>query len=126
MNRTLTITIDPDWRQQLRDAGALAEAGIASGQYQGEYLNFATPALLWSRITESRWEIVSSLLGQGEVSEEELALRLKRDLAQVHEDSEVLLELGLLEKTESGDLCCPYQRIHVEMTLTPPLLAKAA
>jgi len=43
MSRTLTITVEPDWKKDLRHFGALAQKGIDTGQYQGEYLNFATP-----------------------------------------------------------------------------------
>jgi len=126
MNRRLSITIDSDWQQQLRDAAVLAEKGIETGQYQGEYLNFATPALFFGQMTAHRWNILTCLLGHGAVGVRELARQLGREVKRVHEDTKVLVELGLLEKNGRGALSCPYEHIHIDMSLTPPALAKAA
>jgi len=124
--RTLIISIEPDMDVYMAQFAERAENGLASGQYQGEYLNFPTPAQFFSRITAHRWNIVSSLLGQGAVGVRELARRLGREVKRVHEDTKVLVELGMLEKTARGALVCPYERIHVDMTLLAPPLAKAA
>jgi len=120
MNRTLKITFNPDWEQSLREAGALAQRGMETGQYQGEYMNYAVPSMFFSRLTAHRWDIVSCLLGQGTVGVRELARRLGREVKRVHEDTKVLVDLGLLEKTPRGALCCPYERIHIDMA-TPEL-----
>lgn len=56
--RTLTITIEPDWQARLAQAGERFKAAWKSGTYQGEYLNFGTPAQFFGRLTERRWEIV--------------------------------------------------------------------
>ena len=47
--RTLTVTIKPDWRSALR---AAARDAFAADAYQGESLNFDTPAAFFSRSTE--------------------------------------------------------------------------
>ncbi|MEE4238252.1 MAG: hypothetical protein V2I51_16135 [Anderseniella sp.] len=48
----------------------------------------------------------------------ELARRLERDVKSVHRDVHALLETGLLEKTESGKIVCPFDLVRVDFTLT--------
>lgn len=112
--RTLTITLGADWKNALRQAGKAAKA---SG-YQGEVLNFETPAAFFGRLTERRWAIVHTLQqADSVVGVRELARRLERDVKRVHEDAAVLVELGLVERTDSGALLCPFADIHVDMHL---------
>lgn len=59
--------------------------------------------------------MLAELQGAGEVGVRELARRLGRDVKRVHEDAAALVEVGLLEKAESGALICPYVDIHVDM-----------
>ncbi|HEU0231488.1 MAG TPA: hypothetical protein VFR20_13040 [Burkholderiaceae bacterium] len=117
MERKLTITIRREWKAALRDAGAVAEKGLREGVYQGETLNFESPGAFFSRLTANRWAMLGELQGAGGVGVRELARRLYRDVKRVHEDAAVLVELGLLERTESGALVCPYDDIHVDMHL---------
>lgn len=111
-NRRLTITLRSDWRAALRQAGKAASAA----DYQGEVLNFETPGAFFGRLTERRWAIVRALQQDGgTVGLRELARRLERDVKRVHEDATELAALGLIERTESGALRCPFVDIHVDM-----------
>lgn len=112
--RTLKITIRADWQAALREA---ARAGFAASDYQGETLNFETPAAFFGRLTEKRWEILRVLQGVGELPVRELARRVGRDVKRVHEDASVLVELGLLERSDKGGLICPFEDIHVDLHL---------
>ena len=47
----------------------------------------------------------------------ELARRVGRDVKRVHEDIVVLENLGLLERTASGGVVCPYTSLHIDMHL---------
>lgn len=114
MERTLKITIGGDWKENLATA---MTHGFAADRYQGEELNFASPALFFSRLSDRRWALVATLQGAGEVGVRELARRVGRDVKRVHEDAAALVDLGLLEKTERGSLVCPYVDIHVDMHL---------
>lgn len=115
MERKLTITTRGDWKAALRKAGTVAAKGIKEGRYQGETLNFETPGAFFSRLTPNRWEMVAELQGAGSVGVRELARRLGRDVKRVHDDASALVEVGLLERSESGALTCPYTDIHVDM-----------
>lgn len=112
--RTLTVTINPDWRASLR---AAARGAFTADAYQGETLNFETPAAFFARLTEKRWAMLHALQGAGEVAVRELARRIGRDVKRVHEDAGALVELGLIERTERGGLVCPFDDIHVDMHL---------
>lgn len=47
----------------------------------------------------------------------ELARYLQRDVKRVHEDAQVLVELGLIERDTKGSLSCPYVDIHITPNL---------
>ena len=63
--RTLTVTIKPDWQAALRTA---ARDAFTADAYQGETLNFETPAAFFSRLTQKRWAMLHALQGAGEVA----------------------------------------------------------
>ena len=109
--RRLTITLEPDWRAAVRRAGRQAR----EESYQGETLNFESPGAFFGRLTERRWALVQALQGQGSVAVRELARRVGRDVKRVHEDLQVLAELGLIERGASGAVQCPFDDVHVDM-----------
>ena len=111
--RTLTITLQPDWKAALRAAARAAQADT----YQGEVLNFETPAQFFGQLTEKRWDLVRAAQGKDEMSVRELARTVGRDVKRVHEDIVVLAGLGLLERTESGGVVCPFASMHIDMYL---------
>lgn len=112
-DRRLTITLQPDWQGALRAASALA----AASTYQGEVLNFESPAHFFGQLTERRWALVRACQGQGDLSVRELARRVGRDVKRVHDDVVALAALGLLERTEGGGVVCPFVSMHIDMTL---------
>jgi predicted transcriptional regulator len=111
--RYLTITLQPDWRGALRAMSKAAQAD----KYQGEVLNFESPGHFFGQLTEKRWEIVRAAQGKGELSVRELARAVERDVKRVHEDVVVLAELGMLERTASGGVLCPFSSMHIDMYL---------
>ncbi len=112
-DRHLTITLQSDWKASLRHAAKSAK----SGAYQGEVLNFETPAQFFGQLTEKRWDLVRAAQGRGELPVRELARIVGRDVKRVHEDIGILTELGLLERTDNGGVCCPYTSMHIDMHL---------
>lgn len=109
--RTLTISMQPDWRGALRAAAKQATAK----HYQGETLNFEDPGVFFGRLSERRWTLVRVLLGAGEIPLRELARRVERDVRRVHQDVTVLTDLGLVERSTSGGVLCPFADIHIDM-----------
>ena len=119
--RTLTITLQADWRVALRSAGRRARAQ----SYQGEVLNFESPGQVFSRLSEKRWDILRTLQGQGVLAVREPARRVSRDVKRVHEDVQTLAELGLVERGDAGGVLCPFVEVHIDMRLfaAPPAAA---
>lgn len=111
--RYLTITLQPDWKGALRVMAKTAQAD----KYQGEVLNFESPGQFFGQLSEKRWEIVRAAQGRGELSVRELSRAVERDVKRVHEDVVILAELGLLERTASGGVLCPYSSMHIDMYL---------
>jgi predicted transcriptional regulator len=112
-DRYLTITLHPDWKGALRAAATASQKDT----YQGEVLNFESPAQFFGQLSDKRWSIVRTMQGQGEVSLRKLARNLGRDVKRVHEDVGILVNLGLLERTEKGGVICPYASLHIDMYL---------
>lgn len=111
--RHLTITMSPDWKSALRSAARVSQAE----SYQGETLNFETPAQLFAQLTDRRWELVRQAQGQGPLALRELARRVNRDVKRVHDDVQALCRLGILERTETGGVVCPFASLHIDMVM---------
>jgi predicted transcriptional regulator len=112
--RTLTVTMNADWRGALRATGRRATAR----GYQGEVLNFESAGAFFGKLTERRWALVHALQGRGDMSIRELARRVGRDVRRVHDDVEALAELGLVERSDSAGVRCPFEAVHIDMRLT--------
>ncbi len=87
------------------------------GQPQGEFISFESPALLFKVLTQKRWELLSSLTGAGPVSLREAARRVQRDVKAVHGDVHALLNAGILQKTEDGQIVFPFDAVRVNFVL---------
>ena len=111
--RHLTITLQPDWKAAIRAVGVTAKADT----YQGEVLNFETPAQFFGQLSEKRWDIVRAAQGKGDLSVRELARMVDRDVKRVHDDIVILAKLGMLERTDGGGVACPYTSMHIDMYL---------
>jgi len=109
-----TITIGVS---SLEQSAARAVRAMETGKYQGRYRSFETPELLFKRLTLKRLEILHKMQGAGEISLRELARRVERDVKGVHTDVHALLEFGLLEKSASGKILCPFDEIRFDFAL---------
>ena len=87
------------------------------GRKQGARISFATPELLFRLMTAKRWELIRTMTGAGPLTIREAARRLDRDVKGVHGDVHILLNAGILRKTEEGLIIFPYDGLHVEVTL---------
>jgi predicted transcriptional regulator len=114
--RTLTITLRVDWRGALRAAGTRAVAR----SYQGEVRNFETAGSFFGRLTQRRRALVHALQGRGAMSVREPARRVGRDVRRVHDDMQVLSDLGFIERTDTGGVECPFETINVDIRLIAP------
>lgn len=91
-----------------------ARRAAATGHYQGEYLGFSSLEQMSRELTPLRWALVALLQRGGAMSLRELARRAERDVKRVHGDAARLLDLGIVERDDQGQLHVPYAEIHAE------------
>ncbi|MCL4309411.1 MAG: transcriptional regulator [Actinomycetota bacterium] len=89
----------------------------AAGKAQGNLISFESPQLLFKVLTGKRWELLKMMTGSGPMSIREAARRLERDVKAVHSDVRLLLNTGILQKTENGQIEFPFEAVHVDFTL---------
>ena len=87
------------------------------GHKQGARISFASPELVFKLLTAKRWELLRALAGAGPVSIREAARRVGRDVKAVHADVHALLNAGVLQRTDSGQIAFPYEAVRLDITL---------
>lgn len=90
------------------------------GDPQGCAYTFPNEETLLLTLTLNRWAIVKVLTGAGPLEMHELSRRLNRDTDSVQADAQVLVNCGLIDRTNEGQLHLPYDEVRLE------LIAKAA
>jgi predicted transcriptional regulator len=68
-------------------------------------------------LTAKRWELLKTLCGAGPISIREAARRVNRDVKAVHGDVTALLQAGVLNRTEDGEIEFPFEAVKVEFLL---------
>jgi len=81
------------------------------------HISFETFGLLWKVLSGNRWTLLQSMCGAGALGVRELARRVGRDVKAVHTDTRILLNAGVIDKTDDGKLLFPYRHIklHAEI-----------
>jgi predicted transcriptional regulator len=115
--KKVTIRIERDAQKALREMGERFVHAWKSGRAAGSVLTFESPAALFRVLTPTRWELIERLQGIGPTSLRGLARALSRDVKRVHGDVQALIERGLVERTEAGQVCVPYEVIHADFDL---------
>lgn len=94
---------------ELVDAGDLSE--------QGAVIAFESMEVLLKVLTANRWRLLRTLRANGPTSVRRLSQLLGRDYRAVHADVAALLDVGLIERTDSGEIMVPWSRITAEMAI---------
>lgn len=68
-------------------------------------------------LSKTRWALLSKLRATGPASIRALAKALGRDYRGVHSDVRRLLDVGLIEKDETGRVLVPWSKITAEVHL---------
>ena len=110
-----TVTLDV---RAPADAMADFVQGWKTGKSQrSARISFAAPELLWQVLTAKRWVLLKTLCGAGPVSIREAARRVGRDVKAVHGDVTALLNAGVLDRVDSGEVVFPFEAVKVEFLL---------
>lgn len=108
-----TVTLGLSSRQKTNKR--LLEA--FKGKSQGSFISFESPDLLFKVLSGNRWELLKIMTGVGPISIREASRRLGRDVKAVHGDVQMLLKVGILNKTETGQIEFPFDAVHVDFML---------
>jgi predicted transcriptional regulator len=108
-----TVTLDVSSRENTNRRFLRA----FEGEPQGDIISFESPALLFKVLSGKRWEVLNLMTGSGPMTIRELARRLGRDVKAVHGDVHALLNAGILQKTDDGQIVFPFEALHVDFML---------
>ena len=115
--RVATIQIRKTDDAILREAGAGFVEAWNTGKSKTDLFTFSSPAQLFSVLTPRRWDLIERLQAVGATSLRGLARELGRDVKRLHEDVAVLLDWGLIERTEDRKIVVPYGVIHADFDI---------
>jgi predicted transcriptional regulator len=119
----MLIKIQPDRGKVLKEMRADALRAWETGEYQGEVLGFANLKLLFDVFTPNRWTLIETLQRTGPSSLRGLSRALGRDVKRVHEDANILLTEGIIERTDDNKLFVPFSSIKIEAEFKAPSAA---
>ena len=111
------LRIRRDSDAALEDMGRRFAVAWKSGRSAAHVFTFESPSALFRVITPKRWEILERLQQLGPSSLRGLARSIERDVKRVHEDVAVLIEVGLVQKTERGQIHVPFKVIEADFEL---------
>jgi predicted transcriptional regulator len=81
------------------------------------HISFESMEVLLKALTPNRWRMLRRLRMLGPSSIRALSQALGRDYRGVHSDVGSLIELGLIERMESGKIFVPWSHITAEISL---------
>lgn len=107
---TLVIDVKP-----LDKVMAEMDRLLASGESDPVHrYHFPSYDALHRVLAPNRMTVVRTMTAQGPLSIREIARRVGRDFKGVHTDVTVLLNNGLVKKTEDGRVVFPFESIHFD------------
>jgi predicted transcriptional regulator len=86
-------------------------------------LNFATASQLFTELTPKRLELLDTLKRTGPQSIYHLSKILKRNYSNVHSSVTSLLELGLIAKSDNGQIYVPWDDVEIHVSLSGSMAA---
>lgn len=92
-------------------------AGARRGQSPDFHLSFESARTLFSELTPARLDLLDTLRRVGPCSVYALAKAAERNYSNVHSDVGRLEELGLIERTETGEVSVPFEAVEILLPL---------
>lgn len=80
-------------------------------------LNFESARSLFAELTPARLDLLDTLRRVGPCSVYALAKAAERNYSNVHTDVGRLEELGLIERSDDGDVLVPYESVEILLPL---------
>jgi predicted transcriptional regulator len=98
-------------------AAAAQVAAARKGRTTDFRLSFESARALFAELTPARLDLLDTLRRVGPCSVNALAKAAERNYSNVHTDVARLEELGLIERTESGEVSVPFESVEIRVPL---------
>lgn len=98
-------------------AAANQVASARKGKAPDFHLSFESARLLFAELTPARLDLLDTLRRVGPCSVYALAKAAERNYSNVHTDVARMEELGLIERTEGGEVSVPYESVEILVPL---------
>ncbi len=92
-------------------------ASARKGRAPDFHLSFESARSLFSELTPARLDLLDTLRRVGPCSVYALAKVAERNYSNVHTDVARLEELGLIDRTEDGQVSVPYESVEIVVPL---------
>ncbi len=83
-------------------------------------LSFESARSLFAELTPARLDLLDTLRRAGPCSIYALAKAARRNYSNVHTDVSRLQELGLVERSDEGTVCVPFESVEIFLPLAQP------
>ena len=117
MSTKAVLRIRRDVDAAMADMGKRFTTAWRTGRSSSQVFAFESPAALFRVLTPKRWELIERLQALGPTSVRGLARALQRDVKRVHEDVVALCQIGLIDKTQHGEIQVPFSVIEADFAL---------
>ncbi|HWT10293.1 MAG TPA: MarR family transcriptional regulator, partial [Roseomonas sp.] len=85
------------------------------------HLSFESARSLFAELTPARIDLLDALRRVGPCSVYALAKAAERNYSNVHTDVARMEELGLIDRTEGGEILVPYESVEIVVPLARAL-----
>jgi predicted transcriptional regulator len=113
----MKVIIEVSGKGSIFKAAAAQVAGAREGHTPDFHLSFESARSLFAELTPARLDLLDSLRRVGPCSVYELAKAAERNYSNVHTDVARLEELGLIERTDAGEVMVPYESVEIVVPL---------
>ena len=92
-------------------------AAARRGREPDFHLSFESARSLFAELTPARLDLLDTLRRVGPCSVYALAKAAERNYSNVHTDVARMEELGLIQRTDEGDILVPYESLEIVVPL---------
>ena len=95
------------------ETAASQVSAARKGRVPDFHLSFESARSLFAELTPARLDLLDTLRRVGPCTVYALAKAAERNYSNVHADVARMEELGLIERTESGEVVVPYESVEI-------------
>lgn len=92
-------------------------AAARKGRAPDFHLSFESARSLFAELTPARLDLLDTIRRVGPCSVYALAKAAERNYSNVHTDVARMEELGLIDRTEAGEILVPYESVEIVVPL---------